>query len=243
MQFIDRRSPIPLYHQLKKHLVESIENGDYRIGDAIPPEMYFVSQFSLSRATVRRAMQEMEKDGYINRAAGRGTFVIRNNVSRGLNRLTSFTEDMHERGHSVTSRILKYENITPPPRVSDMLSSKSNEPLLYVYRLRYADQSPIAINLSYLKLPDNVTISEEELKNTQSLWTLLENKGIPLIEADKTIEALPANKEHADLLNLPIGASLLVVEGVAYTFNHIPVEYHQVISSGDRYKYSLHLVR
>jgi GntR family transcriptional regulator len=243
MQYLDRQSPIPLYHQFKEYLIERIKNGDFLVGEAIPPETDLASQFGVSRATVRRAMHEMEIDGYINRAAGRGTFVIRTKVSRGLTRLTSFTEDMRERGYAVTAQILDYKSLKPPSHVAEMLDADPNEPLLYLSRLRFADQVPIAINISYLKLPKDMTISEEELKLTQSLWALLEKKGLPSIEADKTIEAVPANNEHAGLLGIPIGACLLVVEGIAYTYNHEPIEYHQVISSGERYKYSLHLAR
>lgn len=243
MNYIDRHSPVPLYHQFKEYLIERIESGDYPVGQTIPAEMELVSKFGVSRATVRRAMQELEQDGYINRAAGRGTFVLRTKLSRGLSHLTSFTEEMHARGQKVTTRILNYSHITPPPHVAEMLQADADTPLLYIHRLRFADQIPIAISVSYLKLPDGVAISEEELNQSQSLWTLLERKGIPLLEADKTIVAASANEERAGLLGIHPGTSLLVVEGVAYTYNHLAVEYHQVISGGERYQYSLHLTR
>lgn len=243
MSFLDRDSPVPLYHQFKQYLVNRIESGDYRVGEAIPSEMEMVTRFRISRATIRRGMQELEQDGYISRVAGRGTFVLRDKVRRSLNRLTSFTEDMNQRGYSVTTRILEFKSVTPPTDVADLLKAKPLEPLPYIYRLRYADNLPIAINVSYLKLPENITLSEDELTVTQSLWTTLERKGVPFKEASKTIMAVTANREQAELLDLPEKAALLVVEGVTYTYDHIAVEYHQVISGGERYKYSLHLVR
>jgi GntR family transcriptional regulator len=68
-------------------------------------------------------------------------------------------------------------------------------------------------------------------------------KRIPLVESDKTIEAVSANEEQAKLLGVPLGNPLLKVEGVVFTLNHLPLEHHIVISRSDKYKYSLHLLR
>jgi GntR family transcriptional regulator len=106
-----------------------------------------------------------------------------------------------------------------------------------------ADDLPIVLSISYIKLPTGLSITEEELRACISLWSLLERKGLRPIESDKIIEAVLANEERAALLNVPVGSALLQVEGMAYTINHIPVEYSQIVSSGERYKYSVHLER
>lgn len=64
---LDRNTPIPLYYQLKQLLLESVESGRYPIGGLIPPEMELMKEHQVSRATVRRAMRELEHDGYIQR--------------------------------------------------------------------------------------------------------------------------------------------------------------------------------
>lgn len=240
---LDRNSPVPLYHQLKEFLLERVERGDYPVGDSIPTEMELVEGYGISRATVRRAMQELEQEGVIDRLPGKGTFVLRAKVKRGLTRLTSFTEDMQARGYEVTSRLLKCSKEKPPSYVAEMLHTPLDQPLLFISRLRYADEKPIAINNSYLNLPEGIFINEDELRRTGSLFALLERKGIKIMESERTIEAVAANEERARLLGMPAGAPLLLVEGVVYTLNHMAVEYHQVISCGDRYKYSLHLDR
>ncbi len=240
MEYLDRRSPVPLHHQFKQCMLERFENGEFQPGTPIPPEMDLMKEYAISRATVRRALQEMEHLGYINRIAGKGTFVLRTRIKRGLSRLTSFSEDMQERGQEVTSRLLDFGLKTPPPFVAEMFHSQPNQLLLYIYRLRLAGNLPIAVNISYINLPVGTTITEEELNLSISLWSLLARKGLQLIEADKVIGAIQANEERAALLNTPVGAALLMVESMAYTLNHLPVEYSQVISSGERYKYSLH---
>ena len=243
MTFLNRQSPIPLYHQLKEYLIERLENGDFPIDEPLPTEMEIIKQFTVSRATVRRAMQELEFDGYIQRLPGKGTFILRTKLKRGLSRLNSFTEDMAERGQVVTSKLLHFDVRQPPAQIAEKLKISADYSVLYIYRLRLADAIPMALNISYLHLPDGVSIERSELEMTASLWSILEQKNIHLIEADKSIEAIAADEERARLLAMPVGAPLLLVEGIVYTTGHVPVEYHQVISSGERYKYSLHLDR
>jgi len=242
MYHLDRRSFIPLYHQLKEKLIEEIESGTISVGQPLPTEMELIGRYAVSRTTVRQAMQELEHDGYITRTPGKGTFVIRTKLSRGLTRLTSFTEDMLARGMEVTSSILEFKQ-TNAPAVCDRLGIPRETPLLYVYRLRHANGVPVAINASYINTSLNVSITREELDLIGSLYALYDRKGIPPLESDKTIQAVAASEEWSQLLHLPVGSPLLLVEGVVYTYNHQPLEYHQVISGGDRYKYTLHLQR
>ncbi len=240
---LDRRSPVPLYYQFKQSLLERFENDEFPAGQPIPPEMDLVNQYGISRATVRRAMQEMEHEGYIQRTPGKGTFVLRTRLRRGLTRMSSLTEDMQERGQTVTSRLLDFALKAPPLHIAQQFDVASDEALVYIYRLRLADGAPIVINASYIKLPPEISITAKEVQATVSLWALLERKGLHLIEADRVIEAILACEERATLLDVPVGTALLLVEGMAYTVNHIPVEYSQAISSGERYKYSVHLER
>lgn len=238
---LNRNRPIPLYYQLKQILLEGIEDGLYPIGGLLPPEMELMKELQVSRATVRRAMQELEHDGYIQRISGKGTFVLRTKLKRGLSQLTSFTEDMEEQGKSVTSKLLAYGQKIPPAKVLNLLGIRPDSPLPYVYRLRLADNIPIALNISYLNLPEGIQITETEIREVASLFSLLKDKGIHMVETDKTIESIAANEEHAKYLNMHVGEPLLFVEGIVYTLNHFPIEYHQIISCGERHKYSLHL--
>ncbi len=240
---LDRRSPVPLYHQLREQIVAGVENGAVPVGATLPPEEDLVDLLGISRHTVRRAMQELEYDGYILRVAGRGTTVLRTKVSRRLTRLTSFSEDMHQRGQRVSSRVLAFETVPATGHVAEKLGVTSGTVVTYIYRLRSADGIPIALTISYVPFPASAAVSQSDLERFGSLYSLFERHNIPILEADRTLEAMAASEEHASLLDLPVGAPLLLVEGVAYTQNHVPIEYHQVISAGERYKYAIHTIR
>ncbi len=243
MPTLDPELRIPLHSQLKQTLLEQIEDGVYKPGEILPPEVNLAKDYCISRATVRRAMQEMEHEGYIHRMAGKGTFVLRARIDRGLSRMTSFSENMRERGQEVTSKYLEITRKAPPEHIAKMLQIEPGEKVPYIYRQRLADGLPIALTISYIRAPAGVSLPVNELGPNASLWSLLEKKGVRLIESDKTIEAILANEEYARLLDVNVSAPLLLVESIVFTVNHIPVEYSQVISSGDRYKYTIHLDR
>jgi len=243
MEFLDRKSPTPLYYQLKQKLVEMLGNGEFSPGAPLPTEMELVSTYAVSRATVRQAMKELENEGYISRTAGKGTFVIRTKINRGLSRLTSFSEDMKHLGQKVTSQTLQFHSIPAPEALHQKFGIALGQPLLYIKRLRLSQNNPVALNVSYLNLPEGIQISQDELDQIGSVYSLLERKGIPPLETDRTLEAIAAEEECASLLCVPVGSPLLLVEGLAYSYNHHPIEFHQVISVGGRYKYNIHLVR
>jgi len=245
MKIIDRRSPLPLYIQLKEILLQELDDGRYPPGATFPPEMSLVDQYGLSRATVRQAIKDLEHEGYISRIQGKGTIVLRekSSLKRGLSQLTSFTEDMKAHGYETTTKILNYDVGVAPHRITKLLQIPEQQPIIHINRLRVVNKIPVAINTSYVNLPEGVCMNREDLERTVSLYSIFEMKMIPLIESDKTIEAISANEEQANLLGIPIGNPLLKVEGVVFTLNHQPLEYHLVISRSDMYKYSLHLLR
>jgi GntR family transcriptional regulator len=245
MKIIDRRSPLPLYCQLKEILLQELEEGLYPPGSTLPPEMSLVNQYGLSRATVRQAMKDLEHEGYISRIQGKGTLVIREKsaLKRGLSQLTSFSEDMKAHGYETITKILNFEIVTAPLKIAQLLQIPENKSVIHLHRLRFVNKIPVAINTSYVNLPDNICITRQDLERSVSLYTLFESKRIPLVESEKTIEAISASEEQANLLRVSTGNPLLKVEGVLYTLLHQPLEHHVVISRSDLYKYSLNLLR
>jgi GntR family transcriptional regulator len=240
---LDRRSPIPLYHQLSQSILAQITNGELEPGDTLPPERELTAAFDVSRITVRRAIDELENEGYVHRVQGKGTFVAPPRIQRGTLKLTSFSEDIAALGMSPGSKVLTLRQEIAPRRVARELCLSEGATVWFVERLRFADADVIGLNLSYLALPDSVTLTRDELEREVSLWKVLEEKGITLTESDKVIGAIAAEDWHAELLDVKDRTPLLQVEGVAYSEEGEPVEFHQIISRADRYKYHLHVTR
>ena len=91
---IDRNTPVPLYYQLKLIILNMVNNGQLKAGDAIPSEKELGKKYNLSRITVRSAIQELVQEGYLVKKRGVGTFVAGPKIRRGIDRLNSFSADM-----------------------------------------------------------------------------------------------------------------------------------------------------
>ncbi|MCL4458834.1 MAG: GntR family transcriptional regulator [Chloroflexi bacterium] len=240
---LDRNSPVPLYYQLSEILLNQITGGSLKPGNTIPTERELIEIYGVSRVTVRTAVEELVKRGYIRREKGRGTFVASPRIQRDVARLISFSEEILARGMKPGSRLLALRREPATDRVARELQVEAGELIWFVERLRLADAEPVALNLSYLRLPQGVTLTESELESEVSLWTLLMRKGITMAEGDKTIEAIVADEWAAKLLGVGRKDPLLLVEGVVYGVDGTPIEFHQIIGRADRYKYYLHVVR
>ena len=241
---LNRESPLPLYHQLKQVLLARLKEGEFEPGVPLPTELELIDQYKVSRITVRRAMSDLEQSGQIYRVSGKGTFIREAPViSPELTRLTSFTEDMREQALDVSSKLLHLRQVPASEDVAAKLELEPGTSIWFIERLRLSDQYPLALNLSYLRLPPSFLITAQELQQTRSLWALLEKKGIVLKSAQRTIQAIPADGIYANKLQVEVRTPLLLIEGVVQDQNHVPVEYHLVINRGDRYKHTLYLER
>ncbi|GAB4404983.1 MAG: GntR family transcriptional regulator [Anaerolineales bacterium] len=240
---LDRSSPVPLYYQLSEILMARIAAGDFKPGDLIPTERELMEMYAVSRITVRAAVDELVKRGFVRREQGRGTFVASPRVQRGGPTLTSFTEDIVSRGFKPGSRLLALKHEPATGRIASELRVPEGTLVWFVERLRLADDAPIALNLSYLNLPPYITLTQAELESEVSLWNLLRSKGIRMAQADKSIEAIPADEWEASLLGVRKNAPLLLIEGVVWDANGGAVEFHRIIARADRYKYYVHAER
>lgn len=240
---IDRNSSTPLYSQLKEALLSLIQSGSFQKGDFIPTERHLGEQFQVSRITVRRAIDELAREGYLTTQQGRGTVVARTKIQRPMTRLASFSTATTEEGHQPGSRLLSLRHEKANRQVASALEISIEAWVWVVERLRLIDAEAIGLSLVYLNLPPDVALTPLELNAEVSLWSLLEQKGIALAESNETIQAVGADASQAQLLNVAEGYPLLLVEGVVLTDKGKPVEYHQVFNRGDRYKYSFRNMR
>lgn len=240
---VDRNSPVPLYSQLREALLALIREGQLQEGNLIPTEREIGERFQVSRITVRRAIDELVREGYLISQQGKGTFVARPKIQRHMTQMKGFSEEMVEEGHRPSSQLLSLRHERASGYIASALNVNDDGWIWVVERLRLADDEPICMSSAYLNLPPDVTLTPAELQEQVSLWSILEKKGITLSRSEETIQAVSAGDKEAQLLQLEVGAPLLLVEGVVYSDQDIPIEYHQSFNRGDRYTYSVRTVR
>src|SRR5690606_3088473 len=136
---LDKNSPIPVYYQLEERLKESIEKKEWEEGQIIPSERVLSEQYGISRMTVRQAIQNLVRDGYLYREKGKGTFVAANKIEQPLQGLTSFTEDMRSRGLKPGTRLLDFSVVAAEGELVRKLRVAEGESVIVIKRVRLAD--------------------------------------------------------------------------------------------------------
>lgn len=238
---LDRKSKIPLHVQLRDRLQREITNGAYRPGETFPTEREISQKYHVSRTTIREAVVDLARMGYVVRQQGRGTFVARSNDTFDATQLSSFTEDMSKRGLAAGAQLLGLD-LQIPDRACREHFGGGVEAVWRIYRLRLADEEPIALQTSFVPAT-RFKFSEEELA-TGSLYRLLaERYGISVTSADEIISATTADLEQADLLGIEPSSALLCVD--RHTYSHVgePIEYVRILYRANRYKFFVHQVR
>lgn len=235
---LDHDSFKPLYFQLKEIFHNKIESEELKEGDMIPSENELQQIYGVSRATVRKAVELLGYDGLIDKKKGKGTFVKRRKIEEQLPVLKSFTEEMV--GRDAYKKVIALAYIKAPSGIDTFLKLAPDESVFSLKRLMVVDDIPLGILHSYIPAKFELSLDEDY---TQSLYRILEKKGIRLKEAEQTIEVTMATREETRLLELKAPCPTLVIRRLAFSRNHEAVEYVRGVYRGDRYRYSCRLTR
>ena len=242
---IDPANIIPKYFQLANILREKIQNGEFAPQDAIPSERQLEEQYNLSRPTIRQAIDLLERQGFLYRIHGKGTFVSPPKLQKGMLELTSFSEDMRNRGLEPGQQILDFGYVAPSAKIAQKLGLKEKvDKVLRIKRIRLGNDDPIGLQDSFLALEEGQTIKQEEIEQKGSIYAILQQKfGIYPTEADETLEVTLASLEEAELLQIPVGSPLLLNERTLWSQDRKAIEFVSILYRGDRYKYFVRLTR
>ncbi|PZG09792.1 GntR family transcriptional regulator [Nonomuraea aridisoli] len=211
MPHIDPDSPVPKYFQLREILLDLIDSDELSIGAAIPSERELCQRFGLSRMTVRQAVDHLVSEGRLHRVPGKGTFVARPKIELAL-QLTSFTEDMRARGMIPGSRDLDRRVVRASAHLAKELGIPPGEEVHFIERLRTADGEPLSVERAHIPVKLAPDLASFDLTDT-SLYELLERRyGLVMDAGELTIDGGIADPSDADLLKLPRGGAVLLLQ-------------------------------
>jgi GntR family transcriptional regulator len=241
---LDKNIPVPLYYQLKKLLIDEISNNRIKLGDSIPTEAEFSEHLGISRPTIRQALSEMASEGYLQRLKGKGTFVSKPKIdARFFQQLQSFNSDMNQKGLNPTTQVLDLKVIKGIADICEKLDIDVEDELVYLRRVRFADDEPVVYLETYLPYKYCKGIIEEDFVNN-SLYSIMEEKySIKIFKVVRKIEAVNADDQVAKLLHMKKNQALCLVKTTAYTEQNIPSEYSIARYRGDRNLFSVELYR
>jgi len=237
------RGPVPLYHQAYNALRREIDSGRWGPGDRLPTERELGESFGCSLVTVRRALDELVREGSIVRTRGRGTFVRERAIERELADLTSFTAEMALKGLTPRTETLSTEIVESTPSTAERLGIEPGLPVYSIERLRIVGDEPLL--LEHVFIPEHFFPGLLSIDlNTTSLYAhLSERYGVDLVGGHETLEpALPSDRE-ARLLKQDRGEPVLLLKLVSSSADGRPIEYCRTVVKGSRAKYHIDVSR
>ncbi|MDO9031573.1 MAG: GntR family transcriptional regulator [Hydrogenophaga sp.] len=222
----------PLYRQIKGLILQALEAGEWRPGEAIPSETELAARFGVSQGTVRKAIDEMAAENLLLRRQGKGTFVATHSDPRAFFRFLRLVPLAGGIEQS-SSRPLECWRAKAGQEASRTLGIKLGDPIIIVRRVLEFSAKPVVVDEIYLPGETFAGLSLDVLKDSQgSLYSLFETRfGVRMIRAEERIRAVAADRANAELLRVPEGSPLLSVERVSYTYGDKPVEWRRGLYS------------
>jgi GntR family transcriptional regulator len=204
---------LPLYQQVKEDIKAAIENGRYKPQEKIPAEPELSAEYSVSRITVRRAIEELCSEGYLVKMQGRGTFVSSPRIHRKMfngNEMESFSRTCRNSGMRPGAKLLDRKIV--PVRENEMafFGCGKDALLLYIQRVRTADGLPIFLEnlfFHYETFKDLMSVSWDDVSAFETIYAVTGKK--PTKTGYRTIEIARASAEQAQVLGVPLGEPLL----------------------------------
>ncbi len=238
-----KKGPIPLYYQVAEILQKEFLTT-YEPGSQVPTEPELIERFGVSRTTIRQAMALLEENGVLIRQSGKGTFLTTSpKLEVELTALTGFVEDMVALGLESSARVISINTIVPSTAVIQKLNLKEGEEVVYIERVRLAEDEPISFDATYLPVEFGSKIAQDDLV-VHPIFFLLENQyGIALGGADYCIEASIVPKRISEYLQIPAGSPIFLIERNSYSIDGSPVDYEKLYYRADKIRYNMHLTR
>lgn len=228
----------PLYRQIKDLIMQSLESGEWRPGEAIPSEMELAASYKVSQGTVRKAVDELAAEKYLLRRQGKGTFVASHDEARAQFRFLRLMPDEGAQEWPA-SRLLDCKKGRASAEVARLLELDAGDALILIRRVLDIADEPTVYEQIYLPgvLFKNLNAAIfNEYKG--SMYKLFETEfGTRMIRAEEKIRAVAADAAAAELLRVPQGTPLLCVDRVAYSYGDKPVEYRRGYYRTDKHFY------
>lgn len=241
---IDSESKLPLYDQIERNLRDLIINGRLQPGQMMPAEWDLSALYGVSRLTVRRALESLVRQNWLERKHGVGTFVRQPTIASIADSKLSFTEQMRAIGRKPSSQLIRQRIIPATAKIARAIHMQEGESIFEITRVRLADDVPILLETSCLSHERFPSLEERSWSKNDSLYKILsEEYGVIVTGLDHTLKPVLLTGAEARQLQTKAGTPALLSEIVAFTRDGIPVEYSWSLSNGDKSEFYFHFQR
>ena len=228
----------PLYRQIKDLLVQALDRGDWKPGEAIPSETELAMRFQVSQGTVRKAVDELAAENLLIRRQGKGTFVSTHHEARVRFRFLRLAPNQGE-AQPAESQILDCKRVRASVEIARALELKAGDPVVAIRRLLSFASVPTVVDDIYLPGVLFKGLTADLLSGyVGPLYGFLETEfGINMVRAEEKLRAVNADQDMSALLGIPKDTPMLKVDRISYTYADRPVELRMGHYVTDRYHY------
>jgi GntR family phosphonate transport system transcriptional regulator len=211
---LERGAGIALWRQIQASVEGEIRSGRRAPGSRLPTEGEFATRFGVNRHTIRRAMEELERQGLIRIEQGRGSFVAEDVVDYPLGPRTRFSEIIRAQKREPAGRILRAELVPAEGRVAELLGVRGGTRLVQVVRVSLADGRPVALGTHHFPAARFAALPKH-LAEDPSITRAMALCGVSDYRRRVTrITARMPNPEEAEALAQPRARPVLITESV-----------------------------
>jgi GntR family transcriptional regulator len=231
----------PLYQQIKGLILQSLQAGEWKPGEAIPSEMDLAARFRVSQGTVRKAIDELAAENLVVRRQGKGTFVATHAEQHVQYRFLKLMPDSGDRDSEGPAQrsVLECKRVRATAEVARSLALRSGDPVVQVRRILSFGGVPTI--LEDLWLPGNAfkgMTADQVAGYHGPTYAMFEVEfGVRMVRAEEKIRAVLPDEQQAALLKVAQQMPLLSVERVAYTYNDVPMELRRGLYRTDTHHY------
>lgn len=229
------RDFMPAYYQLADDMKQQIESGELKPGDAIPSESQLVSEYCISRVTVRRGLAILLEAGLIETVRGIGNFVAKPK----LNQVTlNFQEDNFLQQSSLNYKLIDVKRKGADDIIAGNLGIFEGTKIFMIKRLIKGENGPIGIDLKYLPYIKGKPMLENEIEYADFPAIVAKHTNVTIHKIDLKISATPLSIEEAELLMTDVGYPALSVQRAFSAKDGKIIGYSKTIYRGDRFDLS-----
>lgn len=226
------RNATPLYMQVARKLMQDLRDGRYHADQALPAERLLSEQLDISRVTARKAIDQLVEQGLVVRKRGSGNYVAPR-IEQPLAQLSSFSEQLRQRGYSAQSQWLRRALSVPTSEEQQALGIEAGAKVARMERLRLAEGAVMSYETCIV--PASVLPKPEAVRD--SLYEYLGRSGRQPVRAIQKIRAVNASADLAAKLDVPAGRAVLLITRTGYDAAGVTVELTQSWCRSDHYDF------
>jgi GntR family transcriptional regulator len=223
-----------------EELIKKIDSEEFSVGEKLPSERELCEIYDLSRITVRQTLQELEREGYIYKMHGKGTFISPKRYNQNLVKLYSFTEEMKKIGKTPATKVLSFQEIALDERLANKMNLAPFDEALQIVRLRLADNEPLMFETSYIPKETFPNLTEKDLAERPMYDVFMQDYKIGVTKAIERFSATSVRKDEAEYLKINAAHPAMLIKRFAYHKEGL-IEYTISVARGDKFDYTVEL--